>query len=569
MFALAFTVAAVIVVVRAVDTETLRRAGSAAVADPWGVAAACAALLAAFTLRALAWRRILPGLPAGQALAGIHLAMGANHVLPFRLGEPLRVASVVRRAGVPLDAATASAVTLRAADILSLVVLGMLASPRVFTSLIGPWGWAVVLVVVAIGAIAVAWLARLATQSQRVRLPDALTLAATAGAWLFEAVVIWRAAGWAGVHLSPIEALVVTAAAVSAQVTAVAPSGFGTYEAAAVAAFGALGHRAGPALAIALVAHALKTAYSLVAGSVAVAVPTPGLLGRVRLPRAREPRPEPAPTASHADGPVVLVLPAHDEETTVAAVIGRAPARCLGREVRVVVVDDGSTDATAREAARAGADVVSLPHNRGLGAAVREGFRHAIAAHDAAVVAFCDADGEYAPEELERLVAPILAGDADYVAGSRFAGTIRRMHPHRRFGNRALTRALRFVAREDISDGQSGYRALSRRAAADAEVIHDYNYAQVLTLDLLGKGYRYAEVPIDYAFRAEGRSFVRLGRYLRSVVPAVYRELTPTATSASRAHRIHHHRRYLHETIRPPRRARRGAADALRSGVRR
>ena len=63
--------------------------------------------------------------------------------------------------------------------------------------------------------------------------------------------------------------------------------------------------------------------------------------------------------------------------------------------------------------------------------------------------------------------------------------------------------------------------------------MHDFNYAQVLTLDLLGKGHRYAEVPITYAFRTEGRSFVRLGRYLRAVLPAVYRELNaPPVTAA-------------------------------------
>ena len=126
------------------------------------------------------------------------------------------------------------------------------------------------------------------------------------------------------------------------------------------------------------------------------------------------------------------------------------------------------------------------------------------------------------------MVAPILDGSADYVVGSRFAGDIRRMLPHRRFGNRVLTILLRFVARAPISDGQSGYRALSAAAAADAEVIHDFNYAQVLTLDLLGKGYRYAEVPISYGFREHGRSFVRLGRYLRAVIPAVHRELNTT-----------------------------------------
>jgi hypothetical protein len=85
------------------------------------------------------------------------------------------------------------------------------------------------------------------------------------------------------------------------------------------------------------------------------------------------------------------------------------------------------------------------------------------------------------------------------------------------------------VARAPIGDGQSGFRALSRAAAADAEIVHDYNYAQVLTLDLLAKGYRYLEVPIGYRFRTTGRSFVRPVRYLRRVVPAVWRELNRPA----------------------------------------
>jgi glycosyltransferase involved in cell wall biosynthesis len=222
---------------------------------------------------------------------------------------------------------------------------------------------------------------------------------------------------------------------------------------------------------------------------------------------------------------VVLFLAAHDEEATVGVVVARAPATVAGRAVRVLVVDDGSTDDTAARARAAGAVVVNVADNEGLGAAVRRGLHHAVADLGAAAVAVCDADGEYAPEELERLVAPILSGEADYVVGSRFTGDIEHMLPHRRLGNIVLTRALSWCARRRISDGQSGYRAFSAAAAADAEVVHDYNYAQVLTLDLLAKGYRYREVPISYHFRREGRSFVRLGRYLRKVLPAVYREL--------------------------------------------
>ena len=229
--------------------------------------------------------------------------------------------------------------------------------------------------------------------------------------------------------------------------------------------------------------------------------------------------------------PVVLFLPAHDEEPTVGTVVARAPAAVRGHPVVVVVVDDGSTDGTARAAAAAGAQVRSHGANRGLGAAVRTGL--ALGAElDAVAVAFCDADGEYAPEELERLVGPVLDGRADYVVGSRFTGSIGRMLPHRRLGNRLLTLGLRVVARQPITDGQSGYRALSARAAATCQIAHDYNYAQVLTLDVLARGFRYEEVPITYSFRHGGRSFVRLGRYLGAVVPAVWRVVQASPAAA-------------------------------------
>ena len=219
----------------------------------------------------------------------------------------------------------------------------------------------------------------------------------------------------------------------------------------------------------------------------------------------------------------MLFLPARDEAPRLAAVLERAPATVLGRPVLLVVVDDGSTDGTADVARSAGAKVVDAG-GRGLGHAVRVGLAEAVVL-GAAVVAFCDADGEYDPAELPLLAGSVLDGHADYVVGSRFAGRIGRMHAHRRFGNRVLTAGVRWCTRLPVTDGQSGFRALSGEAAAAAAVAHDYNYAQVLTLDLVAKGFRYTEVPISYSFRRSGDSFVKLGRYLRKVVPAVWREL--------------------------------------------
>lgn len=218
----------------------------------------------------------------------------------------------------------------------------------------------------------------------------------------------------------------------------------------------------------------------------------------------------------------MLALPARDEVATVARVIDRAPSRICGRAVRTVVVDDGSRDGTAAAAREAGALVVPSAPPGGLGAAVATAFGVAVSL-GAGVVAFCDADGEYDPAELGRLVGPIVAGEADYVVGNRFAGGAGDMRLHRRIGNRLLTRWVREVSRLPVGDGQSGFRALRTDLAARVGVAHAYNYAQVLTVGAALAGARYREVPVSYRRRRHGRSFVRLVPYLRTVVPAVHR----------------------------------------------
>lgn len=551
---------ALVVVVRSVDGADLGRAARQAGEEPLGVATALAAFGLAFVLRAAAWCRVLRDLSFRHSLAGIHLALGANHVLPFRLGEPLRPVSAARRAGTDLEAAAASTITLRAADVMAVVGLGLVLAPGPVAELLGGRaGWILLTMAAVVAAAGLYWLGSVARRRPGVALPGPGVVGLSVAAWLAEAVLVWHAARWAGLDVSWSDAVLVTAAAVAAQVAAIAPGGFGTYEAGAVAAYVALGHDARTALVAALGAHALKTAYSVAAGAVAVFVPAPSLLGRFRLGRTARPaetatagasraedrrpvapvRPD-LPTASRrpvapvrsdlptaarpAVAPVLFFMPAHNEESTVEACVGRAPGTVLGHPVEVLVVDDGSTDDTAIRAAAAGAEVLTLPQNRGLGAAVRVGLAVGVE-RAAAAVAFCDADGEYRPQDLADLVGPILGGEADYVVGSRFLGCIDRMPFHRRIGNVVLTRALSFIARRRITDGQSGYRAFSSEAAGAAEIIHDFNYAQVLTLDLLAKGYRYLEVPIGYHFRTAGQSFVKLGRYLRNVIPAVYREL--------------------------------------------
>ncbi|MBG0832244.1 flippase-like domain-containing protein [Planomonospora sp. ID67723] len=532
---LAVLAAAAVYLARVVSGPDLLSAGRALLRDPLGVLLALAMYGCAFGLRTWSWCRVLPGLSPGLSWAALHVSLLGNHVLPFRLGEALRVTTVLRRTSLPAAPVIASTVTLRSADLLAVALLALVAAPALVTGLTGPWIWPLAAALALATLAGAVWLGRLpssapgaAGDSERSEggrarrrgsgtalLP--VVFAAAAAAWVLEAAVVYEVARLTGVGLTPPEAVAVTAVTIAAQTVAVTPGGFGSYEAAATAALTALGVASGPAFAVALLTHALKTAYSLVVGGVALVTPT-----RLRLPRTLPPRPHPLPVAPHA--PVVAFVPVFNEEATVAEVVKRLPAVVAGRPLVTIVIDDGSSDASASLALDAGATVVSQPHNLGLGAAVRRGLAEAVRLDPAAVV-YLDADLEYFPEDVESLAEPVLSGEADYVVGSRFAGTIDRMLPHRRFGNRVLTAWVRWMTRHAVTDGQSGYRAFSPGAARAAEVIHDYNYAQILTLDLLAKGYRYHEVPIRYAFRATGESFVKLGRYLRKVIPAVHREL--------------------------------------------
>ena len=199
----------------------------------------------------------------------------------------------------------------------------------------------------------------------------------------------------------------------------------------------------------------------------------------------------------------MAVLPAYQEEETVGAVVSRIPASVHGRPTATIVVDDGSTDATAARAAAAGATVVSHGTQRASGPRCAAGWpRRRRCGRPRSV--YLDADGEYFPRghgrrgpragrigRLRRRV-PVHRGDPVDAAPS----------PR---GQPGADRGVRWVARRpDLTDGQSGYRAFSLEATA-AEVVHDYNYAQVLTLDLLSKGFTYTEVPIRYRFEPRVR----------------------------------------------------------------
>ncbi|TJY41894.1 glycosyltransferase family 2 protein [Cohnella pontilimi] len=223
---------------------------------------------------------------------------------------------------------------------------------------------------------------------------------------------------------------------------------------------------------------------------------------------------------------IIVFLPAHNEAMNIAQVISRVPRHFRPDvTVEVLVIDDGSTDSTVQAAREAGADhVVSFGTNRGLGAAVREGLKRCLAL-GADIGLMIDADNEYPPEQIPEVLAPILDDKADYTMGSRFKGQIQGMTLIRRLGNYGFTFLQTLLLRRWIWDGQSGMRGFSRKAMESARIIHDYNYAQVLTLNLIRQGFRMAEVPIHYRVRTQGESFIKFRAYVTRVLPAIWREL--------------------------------------------
>ena len=177
--------------------------------------------------------------------------------------------------------------------------------------------------------------------------------------------------------------------------------------------------------------------------------------------------------------------------------------------LEIVVVDDGSADGTAEAALGAGARVVRLPYNLGIGAAVQTGFQYARdRGFDVAVQ--IDGDGQHDPRELPRLLGPVLAGDADLVVGTRFGGpSLYRGSLARRVGIGIFARAVSAIVGRRITDTTSGFRAAGRRAIElfAAEYPHDYPEVEATVL-VFRHRLRLLEVPVAMRHRASGRSSI-------------------------------------------------------------
>ena len=210
---------------------------------------------------------------------------------------------------------------------------------------------------------------------------------------------------------------------------------------------------------------------------------------------------------------VLVIVPAHDEEASLPGTLDEL--RRVAPGVAILVVDDGSGDATSRVARERAIPVLRHAVNLGVGAALQTGFRYAVE-RGYEIGVQLDADGQHDPAYLEALVDPVRRGDADVAIGSRYvAHTAYRAPRARRLGMLLFSGVVRIGTGQRIFDTTSGFRAY-RRAVMEIcqhEFPQDFPDAPLL-IALARRGFRTCEVPVEMRARAAGTSFYTLGKSL-------------------------------------------------------
>ncbi len=203
--------------------------------------------------------------------------------------------------------------------------------------------------------------------------------------------------------------------------------------------------------------------------------------------------------------PVAIVIAAYNEEGAIGPVVEALPETVCGLATAAIVVADGCADGTVKEAMTAGAMVCDVPVNRGQGAALRLGYR---LARDggAAYIVTTDADGQYNPAEMDRVLAPVVAGEADFVTGSRRLGSQETKDFVRRTGVRFFAGTISMLTGQRVSDTTFGLRAMRAGVTGAVRLEQPQYQASELLIGVITHGYKVVEVPATIHRRRVGES---------------------------------------------------------------
>lgn len=195
---------------------------------------------------------------------------------------------------------------------------------------------------------------------------------------------------------------------------------------------------------------------------------------------------------------LTIIIPALNEAATIGKVLDAIPESIPGiSQICSVVINDGSTDDTGRIAKKHGAVVITHTKNMGLGAAFKSGVTHAIDS-DSDIMVNIDADGQFYPQDIPKLVAPIVEGEAECTTASRFIEKelYPKMNIVKFYGNKAMSFLISFLTRQKFYDVSCGMRAYNRHALLNFNLAGRFTYTQEAILNLAYKGIIIKEVPV-------------------------------------------------------------------------
>lgn len=217
---------------------------------------------------------------------------------------------------------------------------------------------------------------------------------------------------------------------------------------------------------------------------------------------------------------LVVMIPAYNEEENIGGVISKIPRKIEGiKNVEIIVINDGSIDGTYQKAYESGADrIISHHHNRGLGISFSNGLKNAIEM-GADIIVNIDADGQFDPNDIPKLIDPIMKNDAEFVTASRFLdkNLLPDMPLIKIFGNRLFTYAINRITGQHFTDTQCGFRAFTREAALRLNLFSEFTYTQEVFLDLVNKNISIKEIPIAVTYYKNRRSKVVKNSFLYGI----------------------------------------------------